>query len=111
MLGDIVEFQFDVAPSATVTLGQRLGWIEGFKAVSDIYSVGSGTFQAANLALNEQIALIESEPYDRGWLFTLAGEPDPDAVDVDGYIAILDATIDKMHAERHNNTSYGDHQE
>jgi hypothetical protein len=31
----------------------------------------------------------------------VSGRPDPDSVDVHGYVAILDATIDKMLESRH----------
>jgi hypothetical protein len=35
-------------------------------------------------------------------LYRLAGRPAAEAVDVAGYVAILDATIDKMLAGRHD---------
>jgi len=34
-------------------------------------------------------------------LYRLQGDPAADAVDVQGYVAILDATIDRMLASRH----------
>jgi hypothetical protein len=34
-------------------------------------------------------------------LYKLQGEPAPDTVDVHGYVAILDATINKMLESRH----------
>jgi glycine cleavage system H protein len=101
MLGDIVEYQFDMQPGNHVALGQKIGWVEGFKAVSDIYSVAEGAFAGANEALLENITLLESDPYERGWLYALTARPEPDGVDVHGYVTILDATIDKMLAARH----------
>lgn len=99
MLGDLVEFQFE--PLAETTVGARIGWIEGFKAISDIYSVAAGRFLGPNPALAQDITLLESDPYGHGWLYSVEGHPEPDAVDVHGYVSILDATIDKMLANRH----------
>src|SRR6476619_1805841 len=59
MLGDIVEYQFDVGPGTEVEVGQKAGSIEGFKAVSDIYCVASGVFAATNEGLRNDITLIE----------------------------------------------------
>src|SRR5258708_7837145 len=50
MLGDVVEFGFSVRGGETVAVGQSAGWIEGFKAVSDIYCVAAGEFLRANPA-------------------------------------------------------------
>ena len=106
MLGDIVEYQFDAAPGAPIEVGAKIGWIEGFKAVSEIYSAAQGTFGEANPGLRRDITVLESDPYNRGWLYSINGDPDPDAVDVHGYVGILDATIDKMLESRH---AEGDH--
>lgn len=101
MLGDIVEYQMDVAPGSPVSRGEKVGWIEGFKAVSDVYSTVQGVFEGTNPELKDDITLLESDPYGRGWLFSVRGVPEPDAVNADGYVTILDATIDKMLAGRH----------
>ncbi len=100
MLGDMVEFQFEANPQ--VEVGEKIGWIEGFKAVSDIFSVAGGTFVESNPQLQQDITLLESDPYNQGWLYSINGAPEPGAVDVHGYVAILDATIDKMLANRHD---------
>ena len=101
MLGDVVEYQFDVGAGAAVNVGQKIGWIEGFKAISDIYAVADGDFAALNPALLDDITLIESDPYERGWLYEVRGTPEPGAFDAARYAAVLDATIDKMLAGRH----------
>ena len=33
MLGEVVEFDFEVAPGQPIEKGQAIGWFEGFKAV------------------------------------------------------------------------------
>jgi len=99
MLGDPVELDFEVKPGERVEKGQVLGWIEGFKAVTDVYSPISGTFEGANPALTEDIDLLSSRLYDQGWLFALRGEPDEDCLELEGYVGVLDATIDRMLGE------------
>jgi glycine cleavage system H protein len=101
MLGDIVEFQFNVAPDTRIAVGDEIGSIEGMKAVTSVFSVGAGRFLGEGSALRQDVTLVESDPYGNGWLYKLQGEPAPDTVDVHGYVAILDATIDKMLASRH----------
>ena len=96
MLGEIVEHEFQVEIGAPVESGQIIGWIEGFKAISDIYSVAEGKFAGGNPALTEKIELIAKEPYDAGWLYAIEGKPDSRCMDVHGYVGLLDATIYKM---------------
>lgn len=102
MLGDMVEYEFSVKAGAAVEVGQAIGWIEGFKAVSELYSVARGDFLGPNPALEADITLADNDPYEKGWLYRVRGAPDPKAVDVHGYIAVLDATIDKMMEDRHS---------
>jgi glycine cleavage system H protein len=101
MLGDLVEFEFTPAAGTTVAVGDEIGWVEGLKAVTSVFSAGSGSFLGPGEHLRQDITLTESDPYGKGWLYRIQGEPAPDAVDVQGYVAILDATIDKMLASRH----------
>jgi glycine cleavage system H protein len=96
MLGDIVDLGFDVRQDEAVQLGQAIGWLEGFKARSDLYTVVEGRFASGNAALDIEIDLIDADRYAKGWLYEVEGRPDPDAVDVGGYVSILDATIDRL---------------
>ena len=96
MLGEIVEHEFQVETGASVESGQIIGWIEGFKAISDIYCVAEGKFAGGNPALTENIELLGKEPYGAGWLYAIEGKPDSRSMDVHGYVGLLDATIDKM---------------
>jgi glycine cleavage system H protein len=102
MLGDMVEFGFSVKPGDRIEVGQVIGWVEGFKAVSDLYSAAAGEFAGSNPALDGDITLMDAKPYAEGWLYRVRGNPDGGAVDVNGYIALLDATIDKMLETRHD---------
>lgn len=96
MLGELVDVQFECPAEAAVNAGDIIGSIEGFKAISDIYCAGTGTFRGGNPALTTSLAELTVRPYETGWLYEFAGEPDARALDVDGYRALLDATIDRM---------------
>ena len=100
MLGDLVEFELTPAPGDGVEVGEKIGWIEGFKAVSDLYAVANGAFLGVNSALAADITLLESDPYGQGWLYSVKGEPEPGGLSVEAYVHVLDATIDKMLAGR-----------
>jgi glycine cleavage system H protein len=96
MLGEVVEHGFECKPGGAIKVGQTIGWVEGFKALTDVYSVADGNFQGGNPDSEANPALITNDPYDKGWLYLLTGTPEPNSVPVEGYMAILDATIDKM---------------
>jgi glycine cleavage system H protein len=96
MLGDLVEYRFEVEPGGAITVGQQIGWVEGFKALSEVYSVVEGGFEGVNPELEREVTLVDSDPYRRGWLYQARGQAELAAVDAQGYAAILDATIDKM---------------
>lgn len=99
MLGEIVEFEFEVKADAAVTVGQAIGWFEGFKAVSDLYCPMAGSFAGHNRTLDTQVELVHKRPYREGWLYAVAGSPPDDALDAEGYARFLDATIDRMTGE------------
>ena len=67
MLGDMVDFGFELKPGSRITKGEIIGWVEGFKAISDIYCVVEGTFSVANEGLKEKITAISKDPYASGW--------------------------------------------
>jgi glycine cleavage system H protein len=96
MLGEIVESGFEAKPGEAVKVGQTIGWIEGFKALTDLFCAADGVFTGGNPDLDADPSLIDKDPYYRGWIYTVRGMPDPNAVPPDGYIQVLDATIDKM---------------
>jgi glycine cleavage system H protein len=101
MLGDIVEFGFSVSPSDPISTGDDIGSIEGLKAVTSVFSAGDGRFLDEGGPLRRDVTLADSDPYGEGWLYRLQGTPAAETVDVHGYVAILDATIDAMLSNRH----------
>ena len=100
MLGETVDYDFELEPGAVVRLGDILGWVEGFKAISDLFCVVEGKFQGANPALREKITLITRDPYGAGWLYEVTGMPDSKCLDVHAYRAWLDKTIDRLLARQ-----------
>lgn len=99
MLGEPVELDFEAEQGAVVEKGAVLGWLEGFKAVTDLYCPMDGHFAGGNPELDAGLDAVHRSPYGRGWLFALRGEPGQDCVDAEGYASFLEATIDKMLAE------------
>jgi glycine cleavage system H protein len=96
MLGELVDHQFEKQSGEEVAAGEIIGSVEGFKAISDLYCPVSGHFVGGNPALREDPELIGKDPHGEGWLFRATGEPDNRCTSVEGYRALLDATIDKM---------------
>ncbi|MGE3312852.1 MAG: glycine cleavage system protein H [Limisphaerales bacterium] len=100
MLGELVDLQFDRPSGAPILPGEILGSIEGFKAVSDVYSVGDGTFLGGNPALKDDIEGLARDPYVGGWLYAFEGRPDSRCLDVEAYQNLLNATIDRILAQQ-----------
>jgi len=96
MLGDFVEITYSVQSGDRVGAGDSLGSVEGFKAISEVYCVGVGIWVRGNPELERQAELVDKDPYDQGWLYELQGTANPEWLNVNQYIALLDATITKM---------------
>lgn len=111
MLGDMVEFGFAAKAGEAITVGQAIGWVEGFKALTDIYGVVDGEFLGANPELNGDITLTDADPYGKGWLYLAKGQPEPNSVDVRGYMEILDLTVDRMQGKDQPTNDAGDGKE
>ena len=107
MLGDVVEFKITAVKGDRVSVGQTIGWIEGFKAVSELYCVAEGEFVRGNPDLDTDITLLDTKPYAEGWLYEVSGRPEPEATSVADYVALLDVTIDRMIDSRHDGEHHG----
>lgn len=96
LIGEMVDYGFDATPGSLVTPGKVIGWIEGFKAIADLFCVGLGEFAGINPALDNDIVAVNRDPYGAGWLYAIKGEPDSTCMNVQAYAALLDRTIDKL---------------
>jgi glycine cleavage system H protein len=70
-LGDVVYVSIP-APGSKVTAGEPCGEVESTKSVSDLYSPVDGEVTEVNPEIDENPALINSDPYGAGWLFKVA---------------------------------------
>jgi glycine cleavage system H protein len=108
MLGDLVEYDFSIKAGGRIAVGEEIGSIEGFKAITAIYSVAEGEFLGIGDDFAADITLVETDPYGRGWLYKVKGLPDPESIDVNGYISLLDGTIDRLLTSRHSSRGLKD---
>ncbi len=100
MLGEAVELDLEVEPGVAIETGQVIGWLEGFKAVTDLFSPMAGTYERRNPTLDTDINVLATDPYVKGWLFEMRGQPGEECVDVHAYVQVLDTTIDAMIGKR-----------
>ena len=83
-LGDIVYVSLPEV-GESVEAGSTCGELESTKSVSDIYAPVTGEVVATNGALDQTPELVNSDPYEAGWLFEVTVS---DPAQVDG---LLDA--------------------
>ncbi|MFG2604878.1 glycine cleavage system protein GcvH [Streptomyces sp. NPDC048514] len=86
-LGDVVYAQLPEVGS-TVEAGETCGELESTKSVSDLYSPVSGEITETNEDVVNDPSLVNSAPFEGGWLFKvrISGEPD-DLLSADEYAA------------------------
>jgi glycine cleavage system H protein len=72
-LGDVVYVQMPEVGSS-VAGADVVGEVESTKSVSDIYAPVSGEVVSRNEGLDEDPALINSDPYGEGWLMEIKVE-------------------------------------
>ncbi len=69
-LGDIVFIELP-APGEEVTMGEAFGVIESVKAVSDLFAPLSGEVAEINDFLIDAPEIMNSNPYDKGWMLKI----------------------------------------
>ena len=69
-LGDIVFVELP-AEGAKFDKGDDAAVVESVKAASDVYAPSSGEVVEANGALEDEPALVNSDPEEDGWFFKL----------------------------------------
>lgn len=73
---------------------QPIAVVESVKAASDIYAPIAGTIIDVNPDLGDQPELVNSSPYEQGWLYKMQ-PTDATAVellmDADGYQSVIDS--------------------
>lgn len=87
-LGDVVYVEL---PAVGTKLGKHdvFGTIEAVKAVSELFSPIAGEVTEVNGRLDQEPALVNSDPYGAGWMIRI--RPD-DASSVDSLMSAADYT-------------------
>ncbi|MEU9658567.1 glycine cleavage system protein GcvH [Streptomyces chartreusis] len=86
-LGDVVYAQLPEVGS-TVTAGETCGELESTKSVSDLYSPVTGEITEINEDVVNEPALVNSAPFEGGWLFKVRITEEPaDLLSADEYVA------------------------
>uniref|UniRef100_UPI0036DF6159 glycine cleavage system protein GcvH n=1 Tax=Photorhabdus sp. RM322S TaxID=3342825 RepID=UPI0036DF6159 len=92
LLGDMVFVDLPEVDNE-INFGDECAVVESVKAASDIYAPLSGEVIAVNEALNDAPELVNSEPYNEGWLFRIKASDESELanlLDAAGYQALLD---------------------
>ena len=69
-MGDLVYVELPEV-GQVVAAGDEAGVVESVKAASDIYAPVSGEIVEINEALEDEPELVNSAPYEGGWLFKI----------------------------------------
>ncbi|GHF87141.1 glycine cleavage system protein GcvH [Streptomyces thermodiastaticus] len=86
-LGDVVYAQLPDVGS-TVTAGETCGELESTKSVSDLYSPVTGEVTEINQDVVDDPSLVNSAPFEGGWLFKVRVAEEPvDLLTADEYAA------------------------
>ncbi|WP_416754066.1 glycine cleavage system protein GcvH [Streptomyces sp. FW42] len=89
-LGDVVFVQLPEV-GHTVSAGETCGELESTKSVSDLYSPVSGEVTEVNEDVVNDPALVNSAPFEGGWLFKVRVTDEPadllSAAEYDAFVA------------------------
>jgi len=90
-LGDVVFIEIETE-GETLSKGETFGTIEAVKTVSDLYMPLDGEVLEANPALEDAPELVNSEPFEGGWMLRVK-MADPSQLDdlmsADEYEALI----------------------
>ena len=88
-LGDVVFVQLPETGDS-VTAGEPCGELESTKSVSDLYAPVSGEITEVNQDVVDDPALVNSAPFEGGWLFKVRTSDEPDGLlSADEYAAFV----------------------
>jgi glycine cleavage system H protein len=94
LLGDLVFVELPEVETE-FTAGDECCVVESVKAASDVYMPISGEITEVNESLTDEPEIINSEPYDGGWLFKIKPSADEfdesdELMDADAYQAEIE---------------------
>ena len=91
-LGDVVYVEVP-AVGARVSQGKQMGEIESVKAVSELFSPVSGAVTEINPQIKSNPELVNSSPYEGGWLVKVKAD------DADELKNLMDAAAYTTHTK------------
>ncbi|MFC4333815.1 glycine cleavage system protein GcvH [Salininema proteolyticum] len=89
LLGDVVFVDLPEAGD-TVDGGEVCGEIESTKSVSDLYAPADGEVTGVNEEVVTDPALLNADPYGKGWLFTMKITGETELLDAAAYEALTE---------------------
>ncbi|MEK9583418.1 MAG: glycine cleavage system protein GcvH [Flavobacteriaceae bacterium] len=92
-LGDIVYVEVETVDE-TLDKEEVFGTVEAVKTVSDLFLPLSGTIESFNEELDQNPELVNSDPYDAGWMIKMSIDnldEIEELLDVDAYKALVGA--------------------
>ncbi len=91
-LGDVVYVELPEG-GTEVEANNTFGVVESVKAVSDLFAPVSGVVVEANTTLEDQPELVNSEPYEDGWMIRVEMKDESelsDLLEADSYRAYVE---------------------
>ena len=90
-LGDVVFVELP-AVGTEITAGAVVGEIESTKSVGELYAPVAGTVVEINDAVVDDPSLVNSEPFEGGWLIKVSAAADAldGLLDRDAYVALTE---------------------
>ena len=89
-LGDIVYVEVETV-GETIEAGEVFGTVEAVKTVSDLFMPISGEIVEFNEELGSSPELVNSSPYEEGWMVKvkISGDLPADLMDMDQYKELI----------------------
>ena len=95
LMQDVYFLDWEVGDGAKVELKQKIGHIETSKAMSDLFAPLTGTILRVNPELLNDPSAINVDMYGTGWLFEMSTGADSETMNVEEYVAFLEAGWEK----------------
>jgi glycine cleavage system H protein len=90
-LGDVVYVDLP-AIGTVLAAGAEFGVVESVKASSELYSPAGGTVIDVNAAVSDRTELVNTDPYDKGWLIKMKLDGTTGSLlDATAYTALVDS--------------------
>lgn len=93
LLQDVYFLSWDIESGTTVRKKQNIGEIESSKALSDLFAPYDGVLRNFNALLMDDPSLINSEGYEKGWLYEFQTEAD--LLTAEQYVELLESVWEK----------------